>query len=240
MIKLNGGQLWIGLLCVVLGIVLSLQFKIVQKNYLEGLNPNVVSSQLISELSQTRGDKAKLKQQLESLQGKIDAIEEAAAKDNAIVKNLKEEIREYKTMAGLVDVYGPGVEVVIDNPSKELNYNSENNIVTEFDMVLRLVNELNASGAEAIVINDQRLVSTSEVRTAGKNLIVNTVPVTAPLVIKAIGEGDTLDGTLNQRFGIVSEIREAGYLIEVKRSERVEIPKYNGIIQFNFAETIEE
>lgn len=240
MIKLNGGQLWIGLLCVVLGIVLSVQFKIVQKNYLEGLNPNVVSSQLISELSQTRSEKTKLKQQLESLQGKIDAIEEAAAKDNAIVKNLKEEIREYKTMAGLVDVYGPGIEVVIDNPSKELSYNSENNIVTEFDRILRLVNELNASGAEAIVINDQRIVNTSEIRTAGKNLIVNTVPVTAPLVIKAIGEADTLDGTLNQRFGIVSEIREAGYLIEVKRSERVEIPKYNGIIQFNYSETIEE
>lgn len=236
----NNGQLWIGLLCIVLGIVLSLQFKIVQKNYLEGLNPSVVSSQLVSELSQTRVEKSKLKQQLQVLQGKIDAIEESAAKENAIVKNLKEEIREYKTMAGLVDVAGPGVEVVIDNPSKELNYNSENNIVTEFDMILRLINELNASGAEAVAINDQRIVSTSEIRTAGKNLIVNTVPVTAPLIIRAIGEGDTLDGTLNQRFGIVSEIRDAGYLIEVKRSNRVEITKYNGIIQFKYSETVEE
>lgn len=239
MFHMNKGQLWIGVLCIVLGIVLSLQFKIVQKNYLEGLNPNVVSSQLVSELSKLRSEKVKLKDQVDELQGKIDAIEDTAAKESSVVKNLKDDIAKYKTMAGLVDVFGPGVEVMIDNPSKDLNYSNENNLVNEYDMILRVVNELHAGGAEAVSINDQRITSTSEIRTAGRNLNVNSVPLTAPITIKAIGAPDTLDGTLNQRFGIVAEIRDKGYLVEVKKGDRVQIPKYNGVIQPHYAETVE-
>jgi uncharacterized protein YlxW (UPF0749 family) len=239
MSKLKIGQLWIGLMCLILGIVLALQFKIVQQNVLEGLNPSVVSSNLISELTKLKSDKSKLKTQVEDLQNKIDTIENTAAQESIVVKDLKDKLDKYKIIAGAVDVEGTGVEVVVDNPSKDLNYGNELSIINEYDYILRVVNELHAGGAEAVSINGQRLLSTSEIRTAGNYMKVNKVPLTAPIVINAIGDPKDLDGSLNQRFGIVNEIRDNGYMIEVKKSDKVRVPKYDGEITLNFAEIVE-
>lgn len=228
-------SLWIGLLCVILGIVISLQFKIVQKNYLEGLNPGVVSSQLISELTKLRGEKAELAMQVDELQKKIDDIEDSAASESQVIKGLKDELDKYKIVSGAVDVQGDGVEVIIDNPAKELSFSNDLNIINEYEYILRAINELFAGGAEAISVNEQRIISTSEVRTAGKSLVINKVPVSAPIVIKAIGNSREIDGALVQRFGIVGEIREAGYSIEVREAKNVSVVKYNGEMGFKYA-----
>jgi len=103
---------------------------------------------------------------------------------------------------------------------------------------LDLLNELNSAGAEAISINDQRMVNNTEVRFAGTQINVNTIPLNSPFSIKAIGNSSTLEGAINQRFGIVSTIRDLGYYIEVKEIDNLEIPGFNGSIKFDYATTV--
>ena len=65
-----------------------------------------------------------------------------------------------------------------------------------------MVNELKAAGAEAVSVNDQRLVAVSPVRCAGPTIFVNNTPQTPPYVIRAIGEPNTLETALNISGGI--------------------------------------
>ena len=52
--------------------------------------------------------------------------------------------------------------------------------------ILRIVNELRAGGAEAIAINDQRLIGTSEIRCSGPTITVNGKGFGAPLQLKRL------------------------------------------------------
>lgn len=236
MFKKNRKDLvWIGAICVVLGVLMSLQFKTVQKNFLQGQSPTQKSTQMINELTKLKNEKEVLSTQLEDLESKLKEIENTESRGNVVIRNLNEEMNKYKAFAGLMDVYGQGLEITIDNPPKEMTAKYENNIAYDYDIILNLINELNASGAEAISINDQRILSSTEIRTAGESINVNKIPQSAPFTIRAIGNADTLEGALMGRFGIANVIQEKNYQLDIKKMEKVTIPKYKGIIDFRYA-----
>ncbi len=227
--------LWIGLICVILGIILSQQAKIIQRDMLDGLSPRQKSGELVSELQKVKEEKEVLLDQIVALETRLQNIESSESKDSVLIKSLNEDLDRYKLFAGLSNVEGQGIVVTIDNPPVDMNYAYEANFVYDYHLLLSLVNELNAAGAEAISINEQRITGLSEIRTAGNSININLIPQQAPFVVKAIGSSDTLDGAVNQRFGIVSQIRDKRYLIEVKKSETVRITKFNGIVDFRHA-----
>lgn len=230
-------HIWIGIVCIVLGIAIAVQFKVVQRNYLHGVSPHVKSTELITEVTKLRKDKDVLQKKLANLELKIKQIETSAANENVLIKSINDDLEKYKKFSGLSDVMGPGIEVTVDNPPKEIGITYEINIVYDYESLLNLINELNAAGAEAISINGQRLTAISEIRTAGNNINVNSVPQSAPFTIKVIGHPDTLEGAIGQRFGIVNTIRDKGYLLEIKQYESLTIEKYNGIVDFKHAKT---
>jgi len=227
--------LWIGLICVILGVILAQQARIVQRDMLDGLSPRQKSGELVSELKKVREEKDVLLDQITALESRLAEIETSESKESVLIKSLNEDLERYKIFAGLIDVEGQGLVVTIDNPPVDMNYAYDVNFVYDYHLLLSLVNELNAAGAEAISINDQRITGLSEIRTAGNSININLIPQQAPFVVKAIGSSDTLDGAVNQRFGIVSQIRDKRYLIEVKKSDNVKIPKFNGIVDFRHA-----
>ena len=67
--------------------------------------------------------------------------------------------------AALTNVKGTGVSVLIEDSLKPIQSGENPNLYVIHDEdILRIVNELRAGGAEAIAINDQRLIGTSEIR----------------------------------------------------------------------------
>lgn len=237
--KLKKDAIWIGSVCILLGIIMSLQFKTVQKNFLQGQSPSQKSAQLVGELTKLKNEKELLTSEIDSLEKKLKEIESTESKGNVVIKNLNEDLLKYKAFAGLTDVYGPGIEIFIDNPSKESNSAFETNLVYDYDVIVNLVNELNAAGAEAISINDQRILSHTEIRAAGENININQVPQTTPFLVKVIGNADTLEGALSGRFGIVSIIREKNYQIDIKKMEKVTVPRYKGILDYRYSKVVE-
>lgn len=237
--KLKKDAIWIGSVCILLGIIMSLQFRTVQKNFLQGQSPSQKSAQLVGELTKLKNEKELLTSEIDSLEKKLKEIESTESKGNVVIKNLNEDLLKYKAFAGLTDVYGPGIEIFIDNPSKEANSTFETNLVYDYDVLVNLVNELNAAGAEAISINDQRILSHTEIRAAGENININQVPQTTPFVVKVIGNAETLEGALTGRFGIVSIIREKSYQIDIKKMEKVTVPRYKGIIDYRYSNVVE-
>lgn len=230
----------IGIISIVLGIIMSMQFKAVQNNFLGGLTPVQSSKELMAELSQLKIEKEDLIKEYQELENKLASIEDAESKDNLLIKSLNEDLSKYKRLAGYESMVGQGIEVSIDNPPKEMNFTYEVNLVYEYELILKLINELNAAGAEAISINDERVINITAIRTAGNNLMVNSIPQLPPFTVKAIGNKDTLDGAINQVFGIVSQFRDRNYQVNVRKIDEVIVPKANGIIKFKYAKTVEE
>ena len=91
-------------------------------------------------------------------------------------------------LTGAGKVKGPGVRVVVDDAP---GATSARNKVLDSDLQ-KLVNGLWEAGAEAISINGQRLTNLTTIRLAGWAITVNYRPLTAPYVVSAIGNTDTL------------------------------------------------
>lgn len=228
----------IAVVCLVLGVVLSIQFRIVQGNSIT-LMPNQKSTELANELKKAQEEKENLLRELARLEQQLADFQTSASKENVLIKSLNEELDRYRVIGGFRDVKGPGVIVTLDNPPKDANFNADVNIVYEYELMLSLINELNAAGAEAISINDQRLISTSEIRSAGNAININAVPQQPPFIIKAIGNKDTLDGALNQVFGIVSVLRDHRYLVSVRKQDDISILKYKDVVKLKYAQPVE-
>jgi uncharacterized protein YlxW (UPF0749 family) len=94
--------------------------------------------------------------------------------------------------SGLSSVKGEGIEIVINDAAKTDSLESSDiELARVYDSDLQLlVNALWASGAESIAINEDRLTSTSAIRSAGAAILVNYRPLLPPFVISAIGDKD--------------------------------------------------
>lgn len=237
--KLKKDQWMIGLICIVLGIFVAIQFKTVQRNVLQGLSPIQKSTQLVTELTKIKNERDLLQSEVDTLESRLREIEETESKGSVLIKNLNEDLNRFKALSGLVDVSGQGIEMLIDNPQRSLDSVYESNLVYDYELVLAVINELNAAGAEAISINDQRILSTTEIRAAGSNINVNRIPQSLPLMIRAIGNSVTLDNAISNRMGIVAELRDRKYVVEVKRMEKVTISKYSGVVEFRYAQIVQ-
>ncbi len=235
-------KFFIGFMCIILGVVISLQFRIVQGSYLEGVIPSQRAIELGSELKKTNEEKQNLIEEINEYEKKMKEIQESASQENQLIKNLNNELEKYKIISGLKTVNGPGVEIVIDDPPRELGYeNDGSTIMYRYDLILSVINVLNAAGAEAISINDQRIISTTAIRYASNSVKINTVPTVPPFIIKAIGNPETLESALNFRFGIVWEMRENYNLqVNIQKLDDLIIERYNEVIKFRYAEPNDE
>ncbi len=233
-------QIVIALVCIVLGIILSLQYKVFRES-LEGTSGNLLKkqSELSNELERITQEKKLLTDKLKEKEEELKKIEEAASRDNAVIKNLSDTINRYEILAGMSNVIGEGVEITIDNPPID-QQTTDINIINSYEEILKLVNELNAAGAEAISINEQRVIGITEIRKAGNFINVNSIPQSNPLIIKAIGNKSSLEGALSFRYGQVTNLRRLGILVDIKSLDEVKIPSYIGKINFKYASTSED
>ena len=102
-------------------------------------------------------------------------------------------------------------------------------VIVHFSDILGIVNELKNAGAEAISINDQRIVSTTSITCEGNVINVNGEKTSSPFVIKAIGSSIYMNSALTRAGGTVENLNR--YIqISVKPSNNITIKKYTGVI----------
>ena len=100
-----------------------------------------------------------------------------------------------------------------------------------------IVNFLKDAGAEAISVNNQRIVNKTDFAQINETtyLKINSQMVSAPFTIKAIGDPDYLKASLIGT-GYVTKIKDWGQNIEFKEPRNVTINKYNGNMDFKYIE----
>ena len=150
-------------------------------------------------------------------------------KKEGTVDGIKAENDQLRLRAGLTPVEGPGVTVLIEDSAKPVTKGENPNLYLIHDEdILRVVNELRAGGAEAISINDQRLLGTSEIRCSGPTITVNGKAFGAPFVVTAIGDSKTLSSALTLRGGVVDSLKHWGITVDIQEKDKVQVPGFTG------------
>lgn len=150
-------------------------------------------------------------------------------------------LRELALVTGSATVTGPGLVVTLDNaPDTNAagNNSDPRNSARSQDGVVRardlqiVANSLWMAGAEAIMINGQRLTATSAIRFAGEAILVNYRPLVPPYAVTAIGDPASLPPRFAQGPGgtYVSTLKGSfGIRVETRTNESVTLPGLAGI-----------
>jgi len=168
---------------------------------------------------------ARLRNEIEALEKEVTALREGEGAA-AILQSLVDEANQLRVANGLVAVSGPGVQVAVAGPVSVLDLQD-------------LINELRNAGAEALALNDQRLIAWSSIASDGEQVTVDGQPVPSPYRLLAIGSSETLRAALLRPGGLVPLLREANpsIIITVKESDRLTLPVYRQGVEFVYAQS---
>lgn len=221
----------LGLMCLVLTIAICIQM-----NTIEDANKTVgktMSSNdgLRDEVLKWRDRYNSSYKQLQKLETELeDTRNQAIANDEGDIKK-QEELKNVNKLLGFTEVKGAGVVITLDDnreipEEKLLDVGSV--LVHEADLV-EIINALYNAGADAISINNQRIVSTTEIRCDGNIVRINGKMIGVPMTIKAIGFPERMYTSLLMPGGYLSKMKEDGVVVNIEKVEDITISKYEGV-----------
>lgn len=143
------------------------------------------------------------------------------------------QLTQVEILAGTRAVQGPGVQIFIDDRKQDHKLT----LPLSPDNLLEIINTLKFAGAEAISVNNQRIIdSTAIVYSGSSTILVNQVPIIRvkgiPYEIDAIGNQATLMDFFTNLEGNVLKANGITFSIERKT---VQVPAYKGAWTFRFA-----
>lgn len=226
-------------LCMFLGAMLALSFKTQRQAASEGFPQRLPA--LRTEFRNIKEDNEKLRRDLAYYKAREEELARQQAQGLSSAKGLQQTLDETKMLAGTVAVHGPGVVATIDDspkldPAETEQLTIEQYMVHDYD-IRTVVNELFNAGAEAIAVNEQRLIATSSIRCAGTPVLVNTIKCQPPYVVKAIGKPDDLETALKQQGGAAEGLFLLD-MIKIEKKPDVLVPAYEGSTRFNLAKPV--
>ena len=100
-----------------------------------------------------------------------------------------------------------------------------------------LINELRDAGAEAISINGERIINTSDIVYISATMIkVNSKNISSPYIIKAIGDEIYLKSALTIKNGYYDVKVKNGYDINIEEKKNIKINKYSKNVNLKYIE----
>ncbi|HEX9060566.1 MAG TPA: DUF881 domain-containing protein [Clostridia bacterium] len=208
----------ITLVCMILGVIIATQYKSIDMNKQATALQSKRVDELMTDILNERKMNDNLSKRLSELQSRNMELESARGKIDDTTKLLNDELERVRLIAGLTDVKGKGVIITINHD--DTSYVSEGNL-------LSLLNELRASDAQAISVNDERVVATTEVRNAGKYIMVNKKQMVEPFVIKAIADPQKVERALKMIGGVVENLEAYRLSVDIQTSDNVTVSKVN-------------
>lgn len=208
-------QAALAVVCLILGIMVAMQYRSVKVNNSLAVYEQQRSSDLISDLLREKENNEQLTKRIEELQKDLETLRSGSNSEAEYIQALKKEILELQILAGKKTVKGKGVIVTID---------SQGTSQVDDSNILAVLNELRAADVQALAVNDERIVATSEVRRAGSYMIVNGRKLLPPYIIKAIADPVKLENSLKIMNGIVDILKYYDLKIEVKQDDNIIIP----------------
>jgi uncharacterized protein YlxW (UPF0749 family) len=141
----------------------------------------------------------RLNAQREELASRLDAAH-GRSSDAALAAMLRRSA-QLAGEAGMSPVHGPGLVVTLEDAQRDANGRfprdaSPDDLVVHQQDIQAVLNALWTAGAEAIQMQDQRIIATSVPRCVGNTLLLNGRTYSPPYTITAVGNADAMQAAL--------------------------------------------
>jgi len=223
--------------CVVLGFLITVQFRSTAARVPTREQSRLVTADAMRQLEK---EQRQLKERIGELRVQIAAVQREAGNGLAAIGISALDLDALRLTAGLQAVHGPGLSVILDDSVRPIGAADDANNFIVHDYELRdVVNLLWLAGAEAISINDERLMSMSSLYCVGSTILVNDTRLSPPYEIRAIGDAGALEAAiqdLNNLTRLRSKVRTYGVQFRVALHDDLVIPAYSGNLGVLYAQ----
>lgn len=228
-------NLWrVGVLvvCLVAGLMVATAQRSAEENQLQ-VTDSTRLSDLVRSAQANASDVSATRDQLSA---QLNALQVEAARSNAGVADTLAEIDAISVDAGLTSMTGPGVVVTMTDAPRNADGKypvdaTPDDLVVHQQDVQSVLNALWAGGAEAVGMQDQRIVNTSAPRCIGNTLLLHGRTYSPPYVMRAIGNTERLEAALAGEPGIRVFKQYAmrfGLGYTQASPEQITVPAYTG------------
>ena len=219
--KRFGKALVFGILCLILTFAITVQLRVSSLSESES-SQTKITDKLKDEIFSLNDENVKLAEKFQNTTSELDDARNQAAQNDSSSKDTSELIKKYTIVSGKTDVTGQGI-IIKYKPS-------DNEAKADMVKDLRdIVNEIKNAGAEAIEINNQRIVGTTAIEMVKNKIEINDTEVSENFIIKAIGDSNLMYSGLIRPGGTIENIKESGVSIEINSENAIKINKYNEI-----------
>ncbi|SCK52468.1 Uncharacterized conserved protein YlxW, UPF0749 family [Streptomyces sp. WMMB 714] len=206
--RVTRAQLIVALLLFVLGLGLAIQVRSTSENSsLRGAR----QEDLVRILDELDDRTKRLEDEKQNLEGQRTELENSSDQAEEARKQTRQKARQLGVLAGTVGAQGPGIELTVTDPGKAV----------EADMLLDAVQELRAAGAEAIEINNVRVVASTYFSDSPGGVRVDGRKISEPYRFQVIGKPQDLEPALNIPGGVVQTLRKEQADVSVRASKKI-------------------
>jgi uncharacterized protein YlxW (UPF0749 family) len=154
---------------------------------------------LVDLVRETQSSVDRLSAERDRLAARVDATHGRSS--NAALQAMLRRSAELAGEAGLDPVHGPGLVVTLTDAQRDANGRfprdaSPDDLVVHQQDIEAVLNAMWSAGAEAIQMQDQRLIATSAPRCVGNTLLLNGRTYSPPYTVTAIGNAAAMQVAL--------------------------------------------
>lgn len=206
--RLTRAQLIVALLLFILGLGLAIQVRSTSdSSALRGAR----QEDLVRILDELDNRSQRLTDEQRRLEGQKTELENSSDQAEEARKQTVEKEQQLGVLAGTVAAQGPGINLTIDDPTHSV----------EADKLLDTIQELRAAGAEAIQVNDVRVVANTYLSDIRGGVEIDGKRVAQPYRFKVIGKPQDLEPALNIPGGVVQTLEKEQAKVSVTRVEKI-------------------
>ncbi|MEU5387136.1 DUF881 domain-containing protein [Kitasatospora cineracea] len=193
--RVSRGQLVVALLLFALGLALAIQVRSTNDHSeLRGAR----QEDLVRILDELDGKQQRLQSEKTQLEQSLAQLENSSNQAKEAQEQTRKKAAELGVLAGTEKATGPGIVLTIDDPQGQV----------KADMLLDTLQELRAAGAEAIQINDVRVVAGTYFtdNSSGGGVQIDGKSVSQPFRFTVVGNPQDLAPALNIPGGVVRSL----------------------------------
>ncbi|WP_405016357.1 DUF881 domain-containing protein [Kitasatospora sp. NBC_00070] len=206
--RFSRGQVVVAALLLVLGFALAVQVRSTNDhNQLRGAR----QEDLVRILDELDSRQQRLLQEKTQLEQSLAQLENSSNQAKEAQEQTRKKATELGVLAGTVRATGPGIVLTIDDPQRQV----------KADMLLDTLQELRAAGAEAIQINDVRVVAGTYFTDTDASVQVDGRNVSAPFRFTVVGNPQDLTPALNIPGGVVRSLEKQQARATITQEQKV-------------------
>lgn len=231
-------SLILGLMCFFLTIGIIIQIKSVESTKTV-VAKTTAGAELRDNILKLEEKYNQTLEKLDLANNELDGLIAQASQKGSSEINYSDELKKINNLLGYSDVEGQGLIITVQDGDPTIVKGILSNYLVHDDDLINIVSILRNAGAEAISINDERIVSNTAITCAGNIVMINGKKVGSPFVINAIGLTEKLYGAVTITNNLLKNMDMQGVKVSITKKDKMRIKKYNGVYTFKYAKNID-